>query len=78
MREVFAASILQKFDQEHQFFEWCYWFKFNNLGLALGIALKFYNSVVKGLNLKVRKFWGLLLQMLQGKSWQGSLAPHPE
>ena len=34
--------------------------KFNNLGLALGIALKFYTSVAKGLKLKVRKFWGLV------------------
>ena len=25
------------------------WFKFNNLGLTLGMALKFYTSVAKGL-----------------------------
>ena len=25
------------------------WFKFNNLGLALGMALKFYTSMAKGL-----------------------------
>ena len=42
------------------FFEGCSWFKFNNLGLALGMALKFYTSVAKGLKLKVRKFWGLI------------------
>ena len=35
------------------------WFNFNNLGLALGTNLKFYNNVAKGLKLKVRKFWGL-------------------
>ena len=35
------------------------WFKFNNLGLALGTNLKFTTSVVKGLKLKVGKFWGL-------------------
>ena len=35
--------------------------KFNNLGLALGIALKFYTSVAKGLYLKVRKIYGLIL-----------------
>ena len=28
--------------------------KFNNLGLALVMALKFYNSVAKGLKLKVK------------------------
>ena len=43
------------------FFEERSWFKFNNLGLALGINLKFYTSLPKGLKLKVRKFWGLIL-----------------
>ena len=41
------------------FFEGWSWFKFNNLGLALGMTLKFYTSVTKGLKLKVRKFLGL-------------------
>ena len=36
------------------------WFKFNNLGLALGTSLKFYTSVAKGLKLKVEKFLGLI------------------
>ena len=40
------------------FFEGWSWFKFNNLGLALGTNLKFCTSVAKGLKLKVRKFWG--------------------
>ena len=35
-------------------------FKFNNLGLALGMALIFYTCVAKGLKLKVRKFLGLI------------------
>ena len=30
------------------------------MGLELGMALKFYNSVVKELKLKVRKFWELI------------------
>ena len=34
--------------------------KFNNLGLALGIGLKFYTSVGKRLKLKVKRFWGLI------------------
>ena len=38
------------------------WFKFNNFGLALGTNLKFYTSQSKGLKLKVRKFWGLILK----------------
>ena len=29
-----------------------------NLGLALGMALKFYSSVAEGLKLEVREFWG--------------------
>ena len=41
-------------------FEGWSWFKFNNLGLALGTNLTFYTSVVKGLKLKVRKFLGLI------------------
>ena len=56
MREVIITSILQRFDLKNQFFEVCYWFKFNNLELALGMALKFYTSVAKGLKLKVREF----------------------
>ena len=42
----------------HFFAEWS-WSKFSNLGLAIGIALKFYTIVAKGVKLKVRKFWGL-------------------
>ena len=42
------------------FFEGWPWFKFNNLGLALGKNLKFCTSVAKGLiKLKVTKFWGI-------------------
>ena len=41
-------------------FEGWSWFKFNNLGLALGTNLKVYTSVAKGLKLKVRKFLGLI------------------
>ena len=37
------------------------WFKFNNLGVVLGTNLKFYTSVTKRLELKVRTFWGLIV-----------------
>ena len=30
------------------------------MGLTLGITLKFYTSVAKGLKLKVRKLWRLI------------------
>ena len=59
MREVIVTSILQKFDLKIHFFEWCLWFKFNNLRLALGVALQFYFRVTKALKLKVRKFLGV-------------------
>ena len=42
------------------FFEECSLFSFNNLGLTLGITLKFYTSVTNGLKLKVRIFLGLI------------------
>ena len=57
------------------------WFKFNNLGLALGIALTFYSSVTKELKLKFGKFWGLVLVFAEvtGEKLVGGLfAPNPE
>ena len=64
------------------FFEgWC-WFKFNNLGLALGKNLKIYTRVAKGLKIKVRKFCGLFLTFAEvtGKKlvgWGELSAPSP-
>ena len=46
--EVITTSILQDLTSKTTFFEGRSWFKFNNLGLGLGIALKFYTSVAKG------------------------------
>ena len=68
MREVFIATI-------------CACFKFNNLGLALGMVLKFDTSVTKGLKLKDRTFWGLVPTFVgaTGKKLVGVLfSPHPE
>ena len=39
--------------------------KFNNLGLALGMTLKFYKNVGKGLKLKVRKFLVLMPKLTE-------------
>ena len=47
------------------FFEGWSWLKFNNLELALGMVLKFYTKVEKGLKLKVRKFLGLTLTFVE-------------
>ena len=46
MTEVIITSILEEF-------EGCLWFKFNNLGLTLGLALKHCTSVEKWSTLKV-------------------------
>ena len=59
MREVTIISILQEFDQKNRFFGGLSWLRVNNLGLALGMNLKFYTSMAKGLKLKARKFWQL-------------------
>ena len=54
------TSIFWKFDEINFFDGWSL-FKFNNSGLVPGMALKFDNSVTKGLKLKVRKIWGIIL-----------------
>ena len=60
MRKVIITSILQDLTRKTSFLEGWSWFKFNNLGLALGIKLAFYTSVVKGLKLKLKRFLGLI------------------
>ena len=65
MREVIITLSLKGFDQKKHFFEEWSWFRFNSLGLTLGMALKFYTSVAKGLKLKFRKFWGLILKFVE-------------
>ena len=52
MREVIITSILQGLDKKF-FFDRCSLFKFNNLGMALGVALKFYSSMANRFKLKV-------------------------
>ena len=57
----------------------CSWFKFNNLGLALGMDSKFYTSVAKELKLKVRKFFTLIPTFVEGtrEKLVGGLFAHP-
>ena len=82
MRKVTVPSILKGLGQKNQFFEGCCLFKFNNLGLALGMTLKFYTIVSKGLKLKVRKFWGLFPTFVEVRGEKlvgGPFRPaHPE
>ena len=51
--------------RKNTFFEEWSSLKVNHLGLALGMALKFYTSVAKGLKLKARKFLGLMLKFAE-------------
>ena len=59
-RSYHNLNFIKIWPEENNFFERCSWFKLINLGLALGMALKFYTSVAKGLKLEVWKFCGLL------------------
>ena len=63
MREVTITSVLKIFKdlaRKTNFFEGYPWFKFNNLGLALGMALKTYTSVEKRIKSKSQKVLGLI------------------
>ena len=59
MRDVVTTSTAKGF------LEGCSWFKFNSLGLQLGMTLQFYTSVAKGLKLKVLKFEELFLTFVE-------------
>ena len=80
MRKVIITSALLGFDHKSHFFERWSWFKFNDLGQALGTNIKFYTSVAKGLKLKVRKFGGLsptFVEVTGEKLVRGSFYPPP-
>ena len=79
MREVIFSKPLfyRDLTGKTNFFEGYCWFNFKYLGLALGIALKFYTSVAKELKLKARKFWGLIAtfaEVIGGKTGRRSLS----
>ena len=57
MREV-ITTLIKDLTRKTTYFEGWSWLKFNNLGLALGMNVKFCTRVAKGLKLRVRKFWG--------------------
>ena len=81
-KRLTQPQFYQGLTRKTSFFDRWSWFKFNNLGLALGTNLKFYTSVAKGLKLKVRKFWGLIptfVEVTGGKLVGGPFwPPHPE
>ena len=51
--------------RKNNFFEAFSWWTFNNLRLTLSMTLKFYMGAVKGLKLKVRKFWRLFSMFVE-------------
>ena len=58
MREVIITSILEAFYRKTTFLDGWSWFKFHNFGLALGMTLKLYTSMAKGLKTKFQKVLG--------------------
>ena len=66
-----ASLVTITMTRNTNFYEDCSWINFNNLGLVLGMALKFYTSVEKELELKVGKSLVLLVRLytLQKKNW---------
>ena len=80
MKVVITSAILSGLDQKNHLFEEQSWSKFNNLGLALGIALTFFSSMAKGLKLKVRNFGGLVptfVEVTREKQVGSLFEPHP-
>ena len=80
MREVIITSIFWGLDQKTFLFEGLSWFRFNYLGLVLGMTSKYDSSLAKGLKLSVRKFWRLISvfkKKLLGKIWNWSVLFDP-
>ena len=65
MREVIITSNFKALIRKTNLFEGCTWLKFNNLRLAVITNLQFSINVVKGLELNVRKFLGLIYTFVE-------------
>ena len=64
--EVIVPQFYKDLTRKTNIFEEYSWLKSNILGwLALGMALKLYTSVAKGLKLKIRMFWRLIPTFLK-------------
>ena len=74
MTEVIIISMLKGLNQKNYLLEGWFWFKFNNLGLALGMT-----RVVRLLKIKDRKFWRLILtfEEVTGKKLVGFFCTSP-
>ena len=60
------------------FFERWSWFKFNNLGLALGANLKVYTSVAKRVKTKSQKVLGVIRTFVEITGEKTGRGGHPE
>ena len=75
-RNYYNFNFIRTWPEKPFFFERRSWFKFNNLGLAVVMTLKYYASVAKGFQLKLKKFWGLIATFVEitgGKVVEGNL-----
>ena len=75
-----SMRFYKDFTRKTNFFEGWSWLKFNNLGLGLSMALKFYTSVAKVLKVKVKKLLRLipmLVEFTREKLIGGFFAPPP-
>ena len=70
MREVIILSY-KDLSRKINFVEVRFKFNFNNFRVVLGIRLKLCTSAEKGLQLKLRKFYGLIGTFLEvtGENW---------
>ena len=73
MRELVINCFYKNLTKKINFFEGCSWFKFKSLGLTPGMALEFYISVAIELNLKVRKFSGLITTFAEITGERGNI-----
>ena len=73
-REAIINSMLQGFDQKNHFFEEWSWFRFNNLGLRLAMALKW----VKIKSQKILGANSYVYRSYRGKIGWGSPFAHPQ
>ena len=63
--KISQPQFYKDFTRKTTLFERWSWFKFNNLGLIQGTALKMCTSVGKGLELNVRKFLMLICTFVE-------------
>ena len=71
VHDVTNQILLQGFDQKNHFFEGCSWIKFNNLELALGMALTLHqcDKKVKTKSQKVLRANSYICISYREKNW---------